>query len=113
MAMDSQVENWDEDEELQGDIFNNSVSKASHISSRLSIRSDSIAGDDDWQVSIVPHDPKSTSDAILSAKQAGIPIPSNVPASALLGGAIKRLGKKPSRQNLQDDWDDDLDLGGL
>lgn len=105
-----QLENWDDDEEIQGDIFNNSISKASHLSSRLSIRSDSIAGDDDWEVPIVPQDPKSTSDAILSAKQAGIPLPSNVPASALLGGAIKRLGKQPSRQNLDGDWDDDLDF---
>jgi len=105
------VESWDDDDELQGDIFNNSVSKASHISSRLSIRSDSIAGDDDWQMPIVPYDAKSTSDAILSAKEAGIPIPSNVPASALLGGTIKRLGKQLSRQNLHDDWGEDIDFG--
>lgn len=50
--------------------------------------------------------------AISSAKQAGIPIPTSVPSSALLGGAIKRLGKKKSSRKIavDDDWGNDLEL---
>jgi len=106
-------DNWDDDLEIQGDIFNNSISTVkTSISSRLSIRSESNVGEDDWQVPLITNDQRSTSNAILSAKLAGIPIPSNVPASALLGGSIKRLGKKKSRQTINDDWADDLELPG-
>ncbi|KAK5172664.1 uncharacterized protein LTR77_002784 [Saxophila tyrrhenica] len=78
------------------------------ISSRLSVHSESIAGgDDDWNLVI---DAADESKAIQSAKHAGIPLPSNVPTSALLGGTIKRLGKKKSRQRLNDDWENDLDM---
>ena len=59
---------------------------------------------------VTPNDHASTLKAISSAKQAGIPIPSNVPQSALLGGTIKRLGKKNSRQRIEDDWGHDLEL---
>lgn len=107
------LDNWDDDLEIQGDIFNNSISTVkTSISSRLSIRSESNVGEDDWQVPLIANDQQSTSNAIWSAKLAGIPIPSNVPASALLGGSIKRLGKKKSRQNISDDWGDDLELPG-
>jgi len=109
-------ENWDED--FQGDIaFGASIGTAqTSISSRLSVHSESLAGDDDWNVVLQPNDEQSTNRAIQSAKQAGIPLPFNVPSSALLGGTIKRLGKKPSRQKIGDDWDNDLEMpdsGGL
>lgn len=78
------------------------------ISSRLSVHSESIAGgDDDWNLVI---DAADESKAIQSAKQAGIPLPGNVPTSALLGGTIKRLGKKKSRQRLNEDWENDIDM---
>lgn len=78
------------------------------ISSRLSVHSESLAGgDDDWNLVIDAND---ESKAIQSAKQAGIPLPTNVPTSALLGGTIKRLGKKKSRQKLNDDWDNDVEM---
>ncbi|KAK5736998.1 hypothetical protein LTR17_006959 [Elasticomyces elasticus] len=111
-------ENWDED--FDGDIqpFGNSVGTThtqNSISSRLSVRSESVAGDDDWNVMIQPNDEQSTTQAIQSAKQAGIPLPNNVPTSALLGGTIKRLGKQKSRPKLDEDWGMDFDapMGGL
>ena len=96
------VESWDEDADFAGDFqtyAGNSVGTAqTSISSRLSVHSESLAGDDDWNVVLQPNDERSTTQAIQSAKQAGIPLPFNVPSSALLGGTIKRLGKKKSRQ---------------
>ena len=108
MALD--FESWDDDGELQGDIFTTSLSTVkTSLSSRLSVRSESVAGDDeDWNVSITPADHQATTQAISSAKQAGIPLPSNIPASALLGGSIKRLGKKTTNQPILDDWADDI-----
>ncbi|KAF1982158.1 hypothetical protein K402DRAFT_340875 [Aulographum hederae CBS 113979] len=108
----SAVENWDEDADFQGDLFSNSLSTVqTGFSSRISIHSESNAGEEDnWQVLITPNDDKSTESAISSAKQAGIPIPQNVPSSALLGGTIKRLGKKKSRPKIDDDWGDDIEL---
>lgn len=115
------VENWDDDPDLQGDLFTNSRSSTVHsMSSRHSICSDSNAGDDDWQVLMAPTDDVSTKHAITQAMQAGVPIPANVPPSALVGGAIQRLGKKKSTKKveLDDDWGADLELpapgsGGL
>ncbi|KAK5120164.1 hypothetical protein LTR85_006645 [Meristemomyces frigidus] len=107
------MECWDDDADFQGDFnpLGNSVGTAqTSISSRLSVHSESLAGDDDWNVVLQPNDELSTNQAIQSAKQAGIPLPSNIPSSALLGGTIKRLGKKPSRQKIGDDWDNDLEM---
>jgi len=108
------VESWDDDADFAGD-FNtfagNSVGTAqTSMSSRLSVHSESLAGDDDWNVVLQPDDEQSTTQAIRSAKQAGIPLPNDVPSSALLGGTIKRLGKKKSRQKVADDWDQDLEM---
>jgi hypothetical protein len=107
----AEVENWDDDADFQGDLFaNSSVSTAlTNPSSRVSARSESNVGDEDWHVAISPDDEASKSNAISSAKQVGIPIPPNVPASALLGGTIKRLGKQKSRPNVADDWGDDFE----
>ena len=126
------IECWDDDVDLQGidDLqFRNastttvaSANASYHrdsISSRISTRSDresSGGADEDWQV-LLPDD-SSTTNAIASAKSAGIPIPNNVPASALLGGTIKRLGGRRLKKVLGDDWGEDLELpkieqGGL
>jgi len=126
------VECWDDDEDLQGieDIqFRNASSTTmgsnphhrDSTSSRMSPRSDreSIGGgDEDWQVLLPTDDEKSTADAISSAKTAGIPIPQNVPTSALLGGTIKRLGGRRLKKALGDDWGEEIELprpqdGGL
>jgi len=110
MAASPAMDNYDDDLDLEGPIFAGSTHQPSIVSSRLSIRSESNAGDDDWNVSITPNDETSTSEAISSAKLIGIPIPANVPASALLGGTIKKLGKKVSRQTLNEDWGEDMDF---
>jgi hypothetical protein len=120
------VENWDDDNDLDigGDDFtfrsaSVATTAASHqrdsISSRLSGRSDfeSIHGDEVKHVQIPGDDERSTLDAIATAKRAGIPIPQNVPPSALTGGTIKRLGGRKIKKFIQDDWDDgDLELPG-
>jgi hypothetical protein len=118
------IESWDDDLEIGGDDFtfrsaSLATTSASHhrdsVSSRLSIRSDfdSNHGDEEKQVHIPGDDEKSTFDAIETATRAGIPIPANVPPSALMGGTIKRLGGRKIKKIIQDDWDDgDLQLPG-
>ena len=126
------IENWDDDDDLQGlddlqfrNVSSTTVGSQPHhrdsISSRMSVRSDRESvggGDEDWQVLLPTDDDKSTADAISSAKSAGIPIPQNVPTSALLGGTIKRLGGKRMKKVLGDDWGEDIEMpkvqdGGL
>jgi hypothetical protein len=111
-SMASAMETWDDGDFEDSDslLFKNSTVHS--LSSRLSVRSDSNAGDEDWQVLLTSDDELSTNKAIISAKQAGIPIPTSVPSSALLGGSIKRLGRsKPSPKiELDDDWGNDLEL---
>lgn len=125
------VECWDDDEDLQGiDDLNFRMSSTttastsfstqlSHhrdsLSSRMSTKSDveSNGGmDEDWQVLLPGDDESATTDAIASAKSAGIPIPTNVPSSALLGGTIKRLGGRKLKKVLADDWSEGLELPG-
>jgi hypothetical protein len=112
----SPVESWDDDGDFQGDLFASSnFAQPQHVaahpfSSRVSVRSESNVGDEDWQMLLAPNDPKSKSNAISSANQVGIPIPQNVPSTALLGGSIKRLGKKKSKKDVSDDWGDDFDM---
>lgn len=129
------IECWDDDEYLQGvdDIqFRNASSTTigsthasyhresilSHVSTRSNRGSSGGGGDEDWQVLLPTDDESSTSSAIASAKSAGIPIPANVPSSALLGGTIKRLGGRRLKKVFGDDWGEDLELskvekGGL
>ncbi|KAJ4369579.1 hypothetical protein N0V83_005341 [Neocucurbitaria cava] len=103
------MESWDDEFDADELLFKSS--NAQSLSSRMSVRSESNAGgEDDWHVLITPHDDPSSARAITSAaKQAGIPIP-NVAPSALLGGTIKRLGKKPSSRKLDVDADFDIDF---
>lgn len=107
------VEDWDNDLDFEGG-FNAFAGHASvgtaqtSISSRLSVHSESVAGaDEDWNLVIDSNDENK---AIQSAQQAGVPLPSNVPTSALLGGQIKRLGNKKSKQRVVDDFDDDIEM---
>ncbi|KAL8950675.1 MAG: hypothetical protein Q9222_003312, partial [Ikaeria aurantiellina] len=127
-----EMECWDDDGDVQGidnlqfrNVSTTTIGSANasfhrdSISSRVSMKSDgdSVAGDNDWQVLLPTDDEASTTHAIASAKTAGIPIPANVPASALLGGTIKRLGGRKLKKAF-DDWDEDIELpkageGGL
>ncbi|KAF2097153.1 hypothetical protein NA57DRAFT_77407 [Rhizodiscina lignyota] len=106
--MAAQIENWD-DEEI---FFSKSTSTVqTSFSSRQSLHSDSNAGDEQFDISFALNDENSTKNAIMVAKQKGVPIPENVPPSALSGtGTIKRIGKKMTRQKVDDDWGLDIDL---
>ena len=121
------MECWDDDDDLQGidelqfrNVSSTTIgsTQISHFrdstSSRMSTRSDRDSvggGDEDWQVLLPTDDEKSTTEAIHAAKTAGIPIPSNVPSSALLGGTIKRLGGRRLKKVLGgDDWSEDIEL---
>ncbi len=114
------VENWDDDDFLiEGDdiTIHSQQSASGHLQtsrrdSHSSFRSDfeSIHGDEEKHVHLPGDDEKSTLDAIAAATRAGIPIPKNVPPSALMGGTIKRLGGRKIKQIIQEDWDDDLEL---
>lgn len=124
------IECWDDDDDLlfnedlqfraastATSVTNSSVRRSGHrdsISSRFSARSDldSAAGGDeeDWQVQLLENDERANEEAISSAKNAGIPLPTNVPKSALLGGTIKRLGRRKPRKNMADDWSEDVEL---
>jgi hypothetical protein len=127
-GMDETIECWDDDDDLQfndgiqfraasstGSVTNSSFRPSGHrdsISSRRSARSDldSNAGDEDWQVLLHDNDDFSKEEALASAKHAGIPIPSDIPSSALIGGAIKRLSARKSKRTFVDDWSDDVEL---
>ena len=116
------MESWDDDLDLGGDddftfrTASLATTATSHhrdsMSSRMSIRSDFDSNQgDERQVHLPGDDETSTFDAIATATKAGIPIPTNVPSSALMGGTIKRLGGRKIKKIIQDDWDDgDLEL---
>jgi hypothetical protein len=125
---DEPIECWDDDDDLQfsediqfrtassaGSITNSSFRPSGHrdsISSRRSARSDidSTAGDEDWQVPLYDNDEFAKEDAIASAKTAGIPIPLDIPKSALIGGTIKRLSIRKTKHTFVDDWSEDVEL---
>ncbi|PWY86321.1 hypothetical protein BO94DRAFT_76929 [Aspergillus sclerotioniger CBS 115572] len=124
------IECWDDDDDLQcyediqlraastaTSVTTSSIRRSGHrdsISSRRSARSDldsNAGGDEDWQVQLLDNDELITEEAIASAKNAGIPLPTNVPRSALIGGTIKRLGHR-KQKDIVDDWSDDVEFPG-
>lgn len=120
--VDDDVENWDDDDFLiDADdlaLRNPSVNSANlpplrreSLTSQLSMRSEreSVHPEEDKQVHLPNDDEKSTLNAIAIAASAGIPIPKDVPSSALQG-TIKRLGGRKVKRILQEDWSDDLML---
>lgn len=126
------IECWDDDDDLQfngdmqfrtassaGSITNSSFRPSGHrdsISSRRSTRSDieSNAGDEDWQVPLYDNDEYdyAKTEAIASAKAAGIPIHPDTPKSALVGGTIKHLSGRDKKKTFVDDWSEDVELPG-
>ncbi|KAI0484207.1 hypothetical protein GGR56DRAFT_14268 [Xylariaceae sp. FL0804] len=119
------VENWDDDDDFMIDndedlsfrshSTNNPHNQLQHASRRASSSSfrserDSLPGGDERHVHLPVEDEKSTLDAIAAAAHAGIPIPTNVPPSALTGGTIKRLGGRKIKKIFQEDWGEDLEL---
>ena len=81
-------------------------------SSHMSIRSDleSWHGEVEESVHVPGDDEKSTQDAIKAAEDAGIPLPKNIPSSALMGGTIKRLSGRKIKKIIHDDWENDLEV---
>ena len=131
--VNNDIESWDNDDDLQGiedlhfrnisttTVATNASTRGSQhrdsISSRISLRSD-IEDEGDWQLLLPNDDELSTKKAIADAKDKGIPLPANVPTSALLGGTIKRLGGRRIKKAFGDDWNEDFepsrpDDGGL
>ncbi|KAK3315147.1 hypothetical protein B0H66DRAFT_577121 [Apodospora peruviana] len=117
--VEDMIENWDDDDFLiEGDDLtiqshSTSTNAPSHRRDSLSsLRSDfeSVHGEEEKQVLLPGDDEKSTLDAIAAAAKAGIPIPKNVPPSALTGGTIKRLGGRKIKKIIQEDWVDDLEI---
>lgn len=118
--VEDEVENWDDDDDFQiegDDLALRNLSSSSSIpthrrdslASRLSMRSEreSVHGEEETQVHVQNDDEKTALNAIAIAASAGIPIPTNVPPSALQG-TIKRLGGRKVKKILQEDWADDL-----
>ncbi|OTB05344.1 hypothetical protein M426DRAFT_48536, partial [Hypoxylon sp. CI-4A] len=112
------VEDWDDDDDFM--IGNDTLTfrsdsstnlQSHHRDSQSSFRSDreSLPGDE-RHVHLPADDEKATLDAIAAAAHAGIPIPTNVPPSALMGGTIKRLGGRKMKKIFQEDYADDLEF---
>ncbi|KAK8134441.1 hypothetical protein PG984_006453 [Apiospora sp. TS-2023a] len=114
--VEEEVENWDDDDFMIDDdlTFGNgsTTGQGNRRDSHNSFRSDreSLGGDEERLLHLPDDDEKSTLDAIAAVTNAGIPIPKNVPSSALVGGTIKRLGGKKLKKIYQEDWGDDLEL---
>ncbi|KAI1381446.1 hypothetical protein F4677DRAFT_126693 [Hypoxylon crocopeplum] len=116
----SSVEDWGDDDDFMignDDLTFRSNSttanpQSHHRDSHSSFRSDreSLPGNDERQVHLPGDDEKSTLDAIATAAHVGIPLPSNVPPSALMGGTIKRLGGRKVKKIFQEDYGDDLEF---
>jgi hypothetical protein len=107
----AKLESWDDEFNDFGEDANDHLlfKNPTTSSSRMSVQSET-TNNDDWQVLLAPNDPASTTNAISSAKDAGIPIPAGISSSAMMG-TIKRLGKKKSRKlDVNDDWSHDLEL---
>ncbi|KIX94151.1 uncharacterized protein Z520_10177 [Fonsecaea multimorphosa CBS 102226] len=118
-----EVENWDDDdfenlEDVHFRTASTATSVISHpqthrrdsVSSRMSLRSESNQGDENWDVLV--DEQASIKDAVALAKSKGIPLPTNIPRSALEGGTIRRLKGKEIKKAIADDWSEDLDLPG-
>lgn len=112
-------ESWDDDDFMidTDDLTfrsssTNTNTQTSRRDSHSSFRSEreSLGGQEERHVHLPGDDEKSTLDAIAAAAHAGIPIPVDVPPSALMGGTIKRLGGRSVKKIIQEDWCDDLEM---
>ncbi|RYP16245.1 hypothetical protein DL767_010207 [Monosporascus sp. MG133] len=117
--VEDDVEDWDDDDFMidSADLSFQSSSTVVNTQnnrrdSHCSFRSDrdSLPGQEERHVHVPGDDEKSTLDAIAAAAHAGIPIPPDVPPSALMGGTIRRLGQRSVKRVFQEDWGDDLEL---
>ncbi|KAI1461051.1 hypothetical protein F4805DRAFT_312363 [Annulohypoxylon moriforme] len=116
----AKVEDWGDDDDFMIDnddlTFRSNSTSANlhphHRDSLSSFRSDreSLPGNEERHVHLPGDDEKSTLDAIAAVAHAGIPIPTNVPPTALIGGTIKRLGGRKVKKIFQEDYDDDIEF---
>ncbi|KAI1210557.1 uncharacterized protein F4807DRAFT_451223 [Annulohypoxylon truncatum] len=115
----AKVEDWGDDDDFIVDddaAFRSNATSANlhprHRDSLSSFRSDreSLPGNEERHVHLPGDDEKSTLDAIAAVAHAGIPIPMNVPPTALVGGTIKRLGGRKMKKIFQEDYGDDLEF---
>ncbi|KAI2473333.1 hypothetical protein F4781DRAFT_188460 [Annulohypoxylon bovei var. microspora] len=115
----TKIEDWGDDDDFMIDnddlTFRSNSTSANHPhhrDSHSSFRSDreSLPGNEERHVHLPGDDEKSTLDAIASVAHAGIPIPTNVPPTALMGGTIKRLGGRKVKKIFQEDYADDLEF---
>ncbi|RVD80658.1 uncharacterized protein DFL_008552 [Arthrobotrys flagrans] len=115
------VESWDDDDDFK-DVGDLRMSKPSSrfsdrgsTPSRLSVASDTLHDlafiDDMEKDFVLPHSASviSPEDAIRSANKAGIPLPKDIPASALTGGSIRKIGAS-SKRVVKVDWTEDLEI---
>lgn len=120
-----EVENWDMDDDFASETRSRIASGFSSIApssrthrdstaSRLSHRSEaasSIRGGGEEEVEYqLSDEAEQQSLAVALAARKGIPIPANVPLSALTGGTIKKLGGRRTRKAITDDWAEDIEL---
>ncbi|EPS45229.1 hypothetical protein H072_790 [Dactylellina haptotyla CBS 200.50] len=116
------IESWDDDGDFQ-DVGDLQMSKPSSrfsdrgsTPSRLSVASDSLHDlafiDDLERELVLPHPTSiiSPEDAIRSANKAGIPLPKDIPASALTGGSIRKIGAIGTKRIVKVDWGEDLEI---
>ena len=121
--VEEDIENWDDDDFLvEADDLTFRTSSNTNVPSRpASRRRDSASSHLSFLSELeslpgeerhvhIGDDEKSTLDAITAAQHAGIPLPKNVPSSALMGGTIKRLGGRRLKKIIQEDWENDLEL---
>ncbi|KAF3154458.1 hypothetical protein TWF225_005875 [Orbilia oligospora] len=115
------IESWDDDDDFK-DVGDLRMSKPSSrfsdrgsTPSRLSVASDTLHDlafmDDMEKDFVLPHLASiiSPEDAIRSANKAGIPLPKDIPASALTGGSIRKIGAS-SKRVVKVDWTEDLEI---
>ncbi|KAF3902031.1 hypothetical protein AA313_de0206128 [Arthrobotrys entomopaga] len=116
------IESWDDDDDFQdvGDLrmssHNSRFSDRGSTPSRLSVASDSLHDfsfmEDPERELVLPHPVSAISpeDAIRSANKAGIPLPKDIPASALTGGSIRKIGGVGTKRVVKVDWREDLEI---
>ncbi|KKF97285.1 Protein byr4 [Ceratocystis platani] len=130
VVADADIENWDDDDFLLDDDISfhttqsgrqsagpamprspssTSNRRDSH-SSHISFRSERESLNGEERHVFLPEDERSTLDAIKAAANLGIPLPQNIPPSALMGGSINRLGGRKGKKVSQDGWEVDLEF---
>ncbi|KTW30040.1 uncharacterized protein T551_01984 [Pneumocystis jirovecii RU7] len=98
---DKQVEVWDDDGDLWGDVYDD----------KEDIFDTPVMRDNKEDGSFIDEImAKDIHEVMEKAERSGIPLPRNITPSALMGGTILRLGTRKTGVTVMDDWGDDLQL---